>query len=114
MCCITGWPTRAEVLAFAAEADRRVLDALCRADLERPGHPLLPFVDWDGCRPALGRLGHVIIAGARDHGAARQLGFVPTHGVGAALTMARGWTERPPRVGFLLSPPYFPLRVGSS
>jgi iron(II)-dependent oxidoreductase len=37
----TGWPTRAEVLAFAAEADRRVLDALCRADLERPGHPLL-------------------------------------------------------------------------
>jgi hypothetical protein len=38
---------------------------------------------------------------------------VPTHGVGAALTMARGWTERPPRVGILLSPPYFPLRVGS-
>jgi hypothetical protein len=74
---------------------------------------LLPFVDWDGCRPALGRLGHVIIAGCRDHGAARQLGFVPTHAVGPALTMARGWTERPPRIGFLLSPPYFPLRVGS-
>src|SRR5438132_584601 len=36
-----GWPARDEVLAFAAEADRRVLDALCRADLERPGHPLL-------------------------------------------------------------------------
>ena len=36
-----GWPTRDEVHAFAAEADRRVLDALCRADLERPGHPLL-------------------------------------------------------------------------
>ena len=35
------WPTRDEVLAFADEADRRVLDALCRADLERPGHPLL-------------------------------------------------------------------------
>jgi hypothetical protein len=70
-------------------------------------------VDWDGCKPALGRLGHVIIAGCRDHGAARQLGFVPTHGVGPALTMARGWTERPPRVGFLLSPPYFPLRVES-
>jgi len=35
------WPTRDEVHAFAAEADRRVLDALCRADLERPGHPLL-------------------------------------------------------------------------
>jgi hypothetical protein len=39
------------------------------------------------------------------------LGFVPTHGLGAALTMARGWTDRPPRIGFLLSPPYFPLRV---
>jgi iron(II)-dependent oxidoreductase len=36
-----GWPTRDEVLAFAAEADRRVLDALCGADVERPGHPLL-------------------------------------------------------------------------
>jgi hypothetical protein len=91
-----------------AAGDPRVLEAY-RAG--RSVHPLLPFVDWDGCRPAIGRLGHVIIAGARDHGAARQLGFVPTHGVGPALTMARGWTERPPRVGFLLSPPYFPLRV---
>jgi ergothioneine biosynthesis protein EgtB len=36
-----GWPTRDEVLAFADEADRRVLDALCRADVERPDHPLL-------------------------------------------------------------------------
>jgi hypothetical protein len=93
-----------------AAADPRALEAY-RAGLSV--HPLLPFVDWDGCRPALGRLGHVIIAGARDHGAARQLGFVPTHGVGAALTMARGWTERPPRVGFLLAPPYFPLRVNT-
>jgi iron(II)-dependent oxidoreductase len=38
---LAGWPSRDEVHAFAAEADRRVLDALCRADLERPGHPLL-------------------------------------------------------------------------
>src|SRR5690242_13200397 len=36
-----GWPSREEVHAFAAEADRRVLDALCRADLDRPGDPLL-------------------------------------------------------------------------
>jgi ergothioneine biosynthesis protein EgtB len=35
------WPTRAEVQAFAAEADRRVLDALAHGDLEQPGHPLL-------------------------------------------------------------------------
>jgi hypothetical protein len=94
----------------AAGSDERALQAY-RAG--RSCHPLLPFVDWDACRPALGRLGHVIIAGCRDHGAARQLGFVPTHGAGPALTMARGWTERPPRVGFLLSPPYFPLRVTS-
>src|SRR6266478_3123035 len=93
-----------------AVADPRALEAYRTG---RSVHPLLPFVDWESCRPAIGRLGHVIIAGARDHGAARQLGFVPTHGVGPALTLARGWTERPPRVGFLLAPPYFPLRVGS-
>jgi hypothetical protein len=29
------------------------------------------------------------------------------------LTMVQGWSDRPPRVGFLLSPPYFPLRVTS-
>jgi len=96
---------------LAAAADPRALEAYRSG---RSCHPLLPFVDWDGCRPALGQLGHVIIAGCRDHTAARQLGFVPTHGVGAALTMARGWTERPPRIGFLLSPPYFPLRVDGS
>jgi len=27
--------------------------------------------------------------------------------------MARGWQEEHPRVGFLLSPPYFPLLVGA-
>jgi hypothetical protein len=94
----------------AAAADSRGLESY-RAG--RSCHPLLPFVDWDACRPALGRLGHVIIAGCRDHAAARQLGFVPTHGVGPALTMARGWTDRPPRIGFLLVPPYFPLLVSS-
>src|SRR5204862_1292343 len=36
-----GLLTRDEVFPFAAEADRRVLDVLCRADLDRPGHPLL-------------------------------------------------------------------------
>src|SRR5437764_12665218 len=36
-----GWPSRDEVDQFAAEADRRVIDALEHADLERPGHPLL-------------------------------------------------------------------------
>jgi Lactate racemase N-terminal domain len=92
----------------SAGQDTRALEAYRGG---RSCHPVLPFVDWDACRPAIGRLGHVIVAGCRDHAAARQLGFVPTHGIGAALTMVRGWSDRPPRVGFLLSPPYFPLRV---
>jgi hypothetical protein len=94
----------------AAAADERALDAY-RAG--RACHPLLPFADWASCAPALRRLGAVLVAGCRDSVAARQLGFVPTHGVGAALAMAEGRAEGSPRVGFLLSPPYFPLRVGS-
>jgi iron(II)-dependent oxidoreductase len=35
------WPGRDEVARFAEEADRRVLDALAHADIERPGSPLL-------------------------------------------------------------------------
>jgi Lactate racemase N-terminal domain len=92
----------------AAASDARALQAYRSG---RSCHPLLPFADWDACRPALGRLGHVLIAGCRDHAAARQLGFVPTHGIAPALTMVRGWSDRPPRVAFLLAPPYFPLRV---
>jgi len=47
------WPTRVEVQAFAAEADRHVLDALAREDLDRPGHPLL-----DGAEAAFAILEH--------------------------------------------------------
>ena len=36
-----GWPSRSAVRAFAAEADRQVLDALACGDIEQPGHPLL-------------------------------------------------------------------------
>lgn len=77
----------------------------------RTCHPLLPFVDWAGCAPALSHLGAVLIAGCRDSVAARQLGFVPARGLGAALEMARGRAGGEARIGFLLSPPYFPLRV---
>ena len=77
----------------------------------RACHPLLPFADWAACQPALRRLGAVLIAGCRDAAAARQLGFIPVHGVGAAMEMAHGRAGGPPRIGFLLSPPYFPLRV---
>jgi lactate racemase-like protein len=76
----------------------------------RTVHPLLPFRDWNACQPALGRLGAVLVAGAGDSTAVRQLGFVPVHGINAALDLARGQGHE--RIGFLLSPPYFPLRVG--
>jgi hypothetical protein len=80
----------------------------------RTCHPLLPFGDWRACRPAVDRLGAVLVAGCRDATAARQLGFVPTRGIPAALAMARGRAGREPRIGFLLAPPYFPLQVGGA
>ena len=76
-------------------------------------HPLLPFRDWEACLPALGRIGAVYVAGARDAAAVRQLGFVPIGAIGGALQMARGHRGADARIGFLLAPPYFPIRVGS-
>jgi hypothetical protein len=102
-----------ELLAAAEDAvaaDARAVEAY------RDGgtvHPLLPFRDWEACGPALERLGAVYVAGARDASAVRQLGFVPIGGIGAALQMARGHRGPDARIGFLLAPPYFPLRVGS-
>ena len=94
----------------AAASDDRALAAY-RAG--RACHPLLPYVDWEGCRPALDRLGAVLVAGCRDHQAARTLGFVPTHGISSALEMAHGLAGGEARIGILLSPPYSPLEVGS-
>jgi lactate racemase len=94
------------------ERDAATNDRALRGYREgRTCHPLLPFVDWRACRPAVDRLGAVLVAGCRDATAARQLGFVPTHGIGAALAMARGRAGHPPRIGFLVTPPYFPLQV---
>ena len=100
-------PIELRELEREAASDERALAAY------RAGHtchPLLPFADWEGCQPALSRLGAVLVAGCRDAVAARQLGLVPTHGLGAALEMARGRGAQ--RVGVLLSPPFFPIRVG--
>ncbi len=91
----------------AAASDVRALDAYRGG---RTVHPLLPFRDWNACQPALGRLGSVLVAGASDATAVRQLGFVPVQSVATALELARG--QGATRIGFLLSPPYFPLRVG--
>jgi hypothetical protein len=93
-----------------AGSDARALAAY-RAG--RACHPLLPYVDWASCRPALERLGAVVIAGCRDHAAARTLGFVPTHGLSPALEMAHGRAGGAAKLGVLLGPPYFPLEVGS-
>jgi hypothetical protein len=101
-----------ELLAAAereACADERAL-SLYRAG--RGCHPALPFADWDACRPALGRLGTVLVAGCRDATAARQLGFVATGSIPAALEMAAGTLGRAPRLGILVTPPFFPIRVG--
>jgi hypothetical protein len=123
-------PTQRPYRAFF-QATRTGLDPAALADAERAAatdpraveayrsgstcHPLLPFADWAACQPALEQLGAVLVAGCRDSAAARQLGFVPTHGIGAALAMAEGRAgDGGARVGFLLGPPYFPMRVGRS
>jgi hypothetical protein len=100
-----------ETLALAERGAAENQRALESYRAGRTCHPILPYADWADCAPALERLGTVLVAGCRDAVAARQLGFVPTHGLGAALAMAHGRSERPPRIGVLLSPPYFPLRV---
>jgi len=100
---------------FAGRQDEdraaRDADAVASYRAGRSAHPLLPFADWDACAPALERLGAVIVADCRDAAAARRLGLVPTHGVGAALDMARGRAGGDPRIGFILSPPYFPIQT---
>jgi hypothetical protein len=104
-------PDELAAVERAAVEDERAIAAYREG---RSCHPLLPFADWAGCAPALGRLGSVIVAGCRDAVAARQLGFVPARGLGAALEMAHGRAGGEARVGYLLSPPYFPLRVSPS
>ena len=94
----------------AAASDERSLAAYRSG---KACHPLLPYADWESCRPALDRLGAVIVAGCRDHQAARALGFVPTHGLSSALEMAHGRAGGSARLGLLLSPPYFPLEVAT-
>lgn len=89
-------------------------DAAAVADYRagRSCHPLLPLVEWRACAAAAERLGAVLVAGCRDAHAARRLGFVPQHNLGAALEVARG--RGAARIGYLLSPPFHPIVVGST
>jgi hypothetical protein len=95
----------------AAAGDERAVAAY-RAG--KSCHPLLPYADWASCRPALDRLGAVVVAGCRDHQAARTLGFVPTHGLSGALEMAHGRAGGEARLGLLVGPPYVPLEVAAA
>ncbi len=93
----------------AAASDAR---AIAEYRAGRSCHPLLPFADWAGCIPAVDRLGAVLVAGCRDAVAARQFGFVPTRNLGAALAMAQARAGEGARIGYLVEPPYFPIRTG--
>jgi Lactate racemase N-terminal domain len=99
-------------LAVVERVTARDEQALAAYREGRTCHPLLPYADWAACRPALSRLGRVVVAGCRDAAAARALGFVPSHGIGSALEMAHGVAGGRARVGILLAPPYPPVLVG--
>jgi hypothetical protein len=101
-------PTAWEEAERAAVADSRAVEAYRQG---HSCHPLLPFADWAACLPVIERLGAVLVAGCRDAVAARQLGLVPTRNLAAALAMARARAVEEPRVGYLVAPPYFPIRV---
>jgi hypothetical protein len=73
----------------------------------RSSHPLQPFAEWRACTTTKERVGTVLVAGCRDAQTARQLGLVGVQSLGTAVAMAHGRGAE--RIGYLLSPPYFPL-----
>ncbi len=99
-----------ENLAQAAHEARTDARALALYRQGQSCHPLLPFADWDACCPAIARAGSVIVAGCRDAAVARQLGFIPSHGIGHAFELATGEMGENARIGILLGPPYAALR----
>jgi hypothetical protein len=96
-----------EAMRQAEQAAVADTNAIAEYRAGRACHPLQPFVEWSACDATTHRLGSVLIAGCRDAQSARQLGYVPVHGLGAAVEMARGRGAL--RIGYLLAPPYFPL-----
>jgi len=106
--------TTGDIGAMRDAEQAAVADARAISDYRegRACHPLQPFVEWSACDATTHRLGAVLIAGCRDAQSARHLGYVPVHGLGAALEMARGRGAE--RIGFLLAPPYFPIVAPST
>ena len=104
-------PELVEQAERTAAYDARAIDHY-RAG--RSCHPLLPYADWATIRAQTERLGTVIVGGCRDAAGARHLGFVPARSASAALELFLGMAEGGgTRMGFLLAPPYSPLRVGT-
>jgi hypothetical protein len=99
-----------EALHAGAETTARNPGAIADYRSGLACHPLLPSVEWNACMATADRVGSVLIAGCRDAHAARRLGFVPQHSLGAALEVARGRGAE--RIGYLVSPPFHPLVVG--
>ncbi|MGA9762176.1 MAG: lactate racemase domain-containing protein [Gaiellaceae bacterium] len=99
-----------ETLAQAAREARTDARAVAFYRQGQGCHPLLPFADWDSCRPAIDRAGTIVVAGCHDSVSARQLGFIPSHGIGHALELAAGAVGESARIGFMLGPPYAALR----
>jgi hypothetical protein len=104
-------PSLVEEAEHSAGADPHALE---RYRAGRSCHPLLPFADWAAVREQTERLGTVIVGGCRDAAAARHFGFVPARNASAALSLALGRAGGQLRVGFLLAPPYSPIRVGAA
>ncbi len=98
-----------EAVAESELAAARNPRALAAYRAGRAPHPSLPYADWEGCAGVLARAGRVIVGACRDAGAARALGFVPSHSATAALEMARELAGERSRLGVLLAPPYTPL-----
>ena len=99
-----------EALHAGASGPRRSAAAVADYRAGLSCHPLLPAVEWEACAAVAERVGAVLIAGCRDAHAARRLGFVPQHSLGAALEVARGRGAE--RIGYVVSPPFHPLIVG--
>jgi hypothetical protein len=103
----------AEIVARAAREARSDEHALALYRQGQSCHPLLPFADWASCRPAIDRASEIIVAGCRDATSARQLGFIPSHGIAQALELATGSLAGGARIGILIGPPYAALRPAS-
>ena len=95
------WPGRDEVARFAEEADRRVLDALAHADIERPGR-LTPGADPQadrnllfsralGSRHASSAVIHVLTCESSKDGCAESAPHASVRQILVSISRRDGW-----------------------